>query len=308
MTWHADCFNPHPLRGAGATRARRTAESTHSCFNPPPLRGAGATFYAVAPLDQCHVSILTRSEERVQRQRDSGTARYLMFQSSPAPRSGCNCRAVRPRRSSRCFNPRPLRGAGATAAAWFFGSAIKCFNPHPLRGAGATIAVLTPDLGGRGFNPHPLRGAGATASQALREGEDFSFQSSPAPRSGCNLDAPSSCMRAICFNPHPLRGAGATSFDCPIASPPPVSILTPSHDRVQRVIAYHQGNPTKFQSSPAPRSGCNSRDRSRETASACFNPHPLRGAGATSSEPLSIRASCKFQSSPAPRSGCNWRL
>src|SRR3990167_4614095 len=93
-------------------------------FNPHPLRGAGATYYAANSVCNLPVSILTRSEERVQQ----GSVRF------------CN-------RCYKCFNPHPLRrfrrGQGG------------CFNPHPLRGAGATLSPRTGAHIMNSFNPHP---------------------------------------------------------------------------------------------------------------------------------------------------------
>ena len=60
------------------------------------------------------VSILTRSEERVQLFGQAPGVVVQVFQSSPAPRSGCNPTWARPARRSPGFNPHPLRGAGAT--------------------------------------------------------------------------------------------------------------------------------------------------------------------------------------------------
>jgi hypothetical protein len=65
-----------------------------------------------------------------------------------------------------CFNPHPLRRAGATAQAWRVLRKEEGFNPHPLRRAGATWAASDMTSGWGSFNPHPLRRAGAT--QGLR--------------------------------------------------------------------------------------------------------------------------------------------
>src|SRR3989344_4745705 len=83
------------------------------------------------------------------------------------------------------------------------------------------------------------------------------FQSSPAPRSGCN----------------PKLIEASPDRD--------VSILTRSEERVQRCGPCMPTPPNAFQSSPAPRSGCNLMERRFFEAPTCFNPHPLRGAGAT---------------------------
>ncbi len=59
-------------------------------FNPHPLRRAGATTKTTAISTRISVSILTRSEERVQPGWGIGTTGVFWFQSSPAPKSGCN--------------------------------------------------------------------------------------------------------------------------------------------------------------------------------------------------------------------------
>ena len=60
------------------------------------------------------VSILTRPEGRVQR--DMSFLRYpnSSFQSSPAPKDGCNAAAQPPKEVLRSFNPHPPRRTGAT--------------------------------------------------------------------------------------------------------------------------------------------------------------------------------------------------
>ena len=134
-----------------------------------------------------HVSILTRSEERVQHEEDGEIEEA--FEVSILTRSE---ERVQPYKVS---------------PAW---QAADSFNPHPLRGAGATVSaapqyrkrfvsILTRseervqrveaqagELDDECFNPHPLRGAGATSWSAELGTSMHSFQSSPAPRSGCN--------------------------------------------------------------------------------------------------------------------------
>ena len=134
------CFNPRPRRGAGATTRRCFCSWTLRRFNPRPRRGAGATS---ARLRRFHreivsilaraearalppprprarappsVSILARAEARALRMTRKFTTGSRKFQSSPAPRRG---RYRQPKSHSDHrwrFNPRPRRGAGATAA------------------------------------------------------------------------------------------------------------------------------------------------------------------------------------------------
>ena len=149
----------------------------------------------------------------------------------------------------------------------------------------------------------------------------FLFQSSPTPRSGCyGFD-----MRRLRFH------------EC-------VSILTHSEKRVLHAAALPKPEPGKFQSSPTPRSGCYTTVKGRMMftrtfqssptprsgcyrevgpdglsptghpllasptpgcrLATCFNPHPLREAGATAAATRSRSRPRAFQSSPTPRSGC----
>ena len=87
----AQCFNPHPPRGADATAARA----------PPRARGA--------------VSILIHPEGRMQpAPPQAELIEAGMFQSSSTPRGGCNVDVWRTKLGSWCFNPHPPRGADAT--------------------------------------------------------------------------------------------------------------------------------------------------------------------------------------------------
>jgi len=161
------------------------------------------------------------------------------------------------------------------------------FNPHPPRRAGATPCsrASSRPAGAPCFNPHPPRRAGATGGEAMDKAYIFQFQSSPAPKGGCNtrgwrrpwrrfavsiLTRPegrvqhprvAEALAALrSFNPHPPRRAGAT----PAGGGGP-------------------GGASQFQSSPAPKGGCNSRLAEAD---------------------LSL-APQQFQSSPAPKGGCN---
>ncbi len=89
------------------------------CFNPHPPRGASATKCRMRRSQRLYrVSILTRPEGRVRPTRPSrGTATANAFQSSPAPRGECDSCAPRTCASPRRFNPHPPRGASATMEA-----------------------------------------------------------------------------------------------------------------------------------------------------------------------------------------------
>ena len=147
-----------------------------------------------------------------------------VFQSSPAPRGGCNARCWMTVRRSSAFQS----------------------SPAPRGGCNAMLDTR-----------HAL-------------GAMDTFQSSPAPRGGCNRDV---------------------SHRQPSEVVSRVSILTRPERRMQRhVVRRATGKitcPRSFQSSPAPRGGCNLRTLSWD------------------SNPCSL--GIEFQSSPAPRGGCNGR-
>ena len=145
----------------------------------------------------------------------------------------------------------------------------------------------------RSFNPHPPREADATlAGSSTVSGQSIVFQSSPAPRGGCNFGRLRSCTAldhvvSILTRPERRMQHGTQAATRAIGTNP-VSILTRPERRMQRswrnapsVIAMSLT--ALFQSSPAPRGGCN-----LDCDAACL--HPCR---------------VMFQSSPAPRGGCN---
>ena len=113
----SDCFalfqsSPAPRSGRYYIGGKEAAK--HEGFNPRPLRGAGATRPLEAVPGRVMVSILARSEERALQDRAMLARATVEFQSSPAPRSGRYPASWRSHSRLTCFNPRPLRGAGAT--------------------------------------------------------------------------------------------------------------------------------------------------------------------------------------------------
>ena len=137
----------------------------------------------------------------------------------------------------------------------------------------------------------------------------YRFQSSPAPKSGCNLPEFEACPECGMFQSSPAPKSGC-NWNLPGG-----------------VVSVD-----RFQSSPAPKSGCNWENRPVMSPLQSFNPHPLRRAGATkyrhewcSTWDVSIltrseervqhgirfslgKSDKGFQSSPAPKSGCNYRF
>ena len=226
------------LGGCNHAWARRPKLALRG-FNPHPPRRAGATRKAV----------------RVSR----GSAR---FQSSPAPKGGCNGHRshtnhhplsvsilTRPEGrvqrsphsqhalSPSSFNPHPPRRAGATPQSRRLHALLQCrFNPHPPRRAGATLASCSGLARVAGFNPHPPRRAGATMTISDVSAVALRFQSSPAPKGGCNLDVAA-------------WGARAPEFQ---SSPAPKGGCNARRERRNACMSS-----TLFQSSPAPKGGCN---------------------------------------------------
>ena len=189
----SSCCRPHQCR----------------CFNPHPVRRPGATLEVPAVLRHRHVSILTRSGDRVQ---------PLESQ-------------VRPR-GIHSFNPHPVRRPGATIGSLDTSSC--CFNPHPVRRPGATghamrlsqprrVSILTRSGDRVQRRRHKLGDGHDCVSILTRSGDRvqrrrhpnrygyLAFQSSPGPETGCN-GGPGRRPRVVCriwgcFGPR--RGAFA---------------------------------------------------------------------------------------------------
>ena len=204
------------------------------------------------------VSILTGSEEPVQLLWRRNRQANCLFQSSPAPKSRCNITWTTPLGTMPTrFNPHRLRRAGATRGRKVDKGPVGSFNPHRLRRAGATVSRRDGRVAAVCFNPHRLRRAGATGC--------------PVSAVGC------STVSILTGSEEPVQqihsGAGAAAT--------PVSILTGSEEPVQQWIDRSHYIAAVFQSSPAPKSRCNSYD--------------FHG----------LKAQPWFQSSPAPKSRCN---
>ena len=183
------------------------------------------------------VSILTRPEGRVQ----PGWLRIIgisvnWFQSSPAPKDGCNIRSPPNSAPSWLFQSSPApkdgcnRGGSVSTRVTKPVSILTRPEGRVQRGSGATLPLT-----GSRFNPHPPRRTGATVLPMMPSRTPARFQSSPAPKDGCNCRGVFRHAPARqCFNPHPPRRTGATPSAC-CAAP----------------------HTAQFQSSPAPKDGCN---------------------------------------------------
>ena len=153
-------------------------------FNPQPPRKTAATRHAAVHRTAETVSILSRPERRLQpfsAWRCSSPA----FQSSAAPKDGCNHRAGSQGHEYARFNPQPPRKTAATRRA------ARAKRMHAR------------------FNPQPPRKTAATGGDAeLRTAVTVSILSRPErrlqPCSSARGSAPGS------FNPQPPRKTAAT--------------------------------------------------------------------------------------------------
>ena len=212
----------------------------------------------------------------------------------------------------------------------FLPLAVTGFNPHPARRQSATqgphggaarrrVSILT-------LPEDRVRPTGCWDFQGTR----MKFQSSPCPKTECDIPRWSGRSGSRRFNPHPARRQSATGGHSPVYSVVVVSILTLPEDRVRHEIM-----------SPAPRKTLVSiltlpEDRVRLAIPeptwrwrASFNPHPARRQSATprlrtASDALAVSIltlpedrvrpwSCatatpcrsQFQSSPCPKTECD---
>ena len=172
---------------------------------------------------------------------------------------------------------------------------------------------------GRTFGPmfqsSPDPKVGCNKHRASMRGPRM-FQSSPDPKVGCNLSdrrrrgawpaTPPPRPPLTCFNPHPTRRSGATPilvfctrmrFLFQSSPDPKVGCNLQRSGHTRRI--------SPVGSSPDPKVGCNFAPLERVVCRDCFNPHPTRRSGATSTVPNSPASSRTFQSSPDPKVGCN---
>ena len=187
------------------------------------------------------VSILTRPEGRVQ-----------LVQSGEGGALGVKEVSILTRPEGRVQRSAPISLTSLMAG----------FNPHPPRRAGATACSWAGARGGGCFNPHPPRRAGATRSSPRTCQSRALFQSSPAPKGGCNSPGPGAPRSAAAsFNPHPPRRAGATWRGWRCGGGRPLASFNPHPPRRAGATGYVTLDQAfvsaLFQSSPAPKGGCN---------------------------------------------------
>ena len=159
------------------------------------------------------------------------------------------------------------------------------------------------------FQSSPVPKDGCNAAKYAESRFPHQFQSSPVPKDGCNLGFPFPDETEAEFQSSPVPKDGCNWLNrllCPTA--PSVSILTRPEGRVQRCGRRRNGGGGQFQSSPVPKDGCNSlllvietpgddvsiltrpegrvqriRNLGGFVHNDCFNPHPSRRTGATTS-------------------------
>ena len=213
-------------------RARRTVLAIWFQSSPAPKSGCNLE-PALKIVSIQRVSILTRPEERVQRAVSGDHSRRRKFQSSPAPKSGCNANAAEAASASHGFNPHPPRRAGAT-------------NSPARLVSSRQVSILT--------RPEErVQRDGIKEADMLRL---VSILTRPEERvqlrRACNvieraqvsiLTRPEERVQRL-----PLRADRSDAR---------VSILTRPEERVQRSMPSPSPRYREFQSSPAPKSGCN---------------------------------------------------
>jgi len=250
-------FQSSPVPKDGCNTDEQGGEKEANSFNPHPSRRTGAT---TTPRNQaCRGS----------------------FQSSPVPKDGCNQCARRSAIAFLGFNPHPSRRTGAT-------------EPARPESAGNFVSILTRPEGRvqlhgqllpantlAGFNPHPSRRTGATLTWTHGDAS-LTVSILTRPEGRVQLVLLLAHLREQGFNPHPSRRTGATRCRsdrrCPVLH---VSILTRPEGRVQRIRVHVATHAAKFQSSPVPKDGCNTRAATSAGGRGGFNPHPSRRTGAT---------------------------
>ena len=160
------------------------------CFNPHPPRGAGATKYYGYSETTLAVSILTRPEGRVLRSWHIGHDREHWFQSSPAPRGGCYLKS---RLSAEELAVSILTRPEGRVLLKLIGRnhLLNLFQSSPAPRGGCYKNALS--VGHEYQNVSILTRPEGRVLRCVYAARTFlqMFQSSPAPRGGCYF---SSCI------------------------------------------------------------------------------------------------------------------
>ena len=205
------------------------------------------------------VSILTRPGGRVQRGSTASVGNHRGFQSSPVPEDGCNFTNGEIATHHYVVSILTRPGGRVQPDVWYImemlaqvsiltrpGGRVQPRRDVCLR-RWSLVSILT--------RPEGRVQLPAASPVALAR----SFQSSPVPKDGCNLQCPSRRFAAILFQSSPVPKDGCNDWalapeGCVFA----VSILTRPEGRVQRAHRFTFGE-----------------------NDASFNPHPSRRTGAT---------------------------
>ena len=126
-------------------------------------------------------------------------------------------------------------------------------------------------------NPHPARRLDAIPESPIAFNR-LPFQSSPSPKTGCNINDPPGAPTPAGSNPHPARRLDAITFSGVITAPR-----------------------LRFQSSPSPKTGCNAPKNSPAIQRGRSNPHPARRLDAILLAILSDQQDCRSNPHPARR-------
>ena len=136
-----------------------------------------------------------------------------------------------------------------------------------------------------GFNPHPLRRADAITGYKVKHARDM-FQSSPAPKSGCNArgDSCEFCQKMFQSSPAPKSGCNGNNANTSKQTQK-VSILTRSEERMQCTVNLDKVRTALgFNPHPLRRADAIIHQGNNTFRYFGFNPHPLRRADAIALE------------------------
>ncbi len=202
-----------------------SAAPKDGCNLWPPLKAGSVN-------DQ--VSILSRPERRLQRRWHPGAGGAPRgFNPQPPRKTAATAAPLKGSETLTSFNPQPPRKTAATGRGADPHRLPGCFNPQPPRKTAATGGRLAGGDHHAGFNPQPPRKTAATTGRTSKSRPE-AFQSSAAPKDGCNAGGGPACARPGGFNPQPPRKTAATWEDYEACKSSSVSILSRPERRLQR--------------------------------------------------------------------------
>ena len=231
--------SPGPKTGCSNRPHFRFHVSDRRC-DPHPVRRPGAARSAGPMPDRLRgVAILTRSEDRVQRDRYHGSITPSMLRSSPGPKTGCSTAGRRRTdgRQRRC-DPHPVRRPGAArslagrrrprgevailtrsedrvqraiAVNGTIRAAVLRSSPGPKTGCSPTAVCSKAACSTLRSSPGPKTGCSDDITTSPWQG--FKLRSSPGPKTGCSGGRrhPVDRRRLLRSSPGPKTGcSGAT--------------------------------------------------------------------------------------------------